>query len=344
MKMFEEYTVKNMTLRNRIVMPPMCLDSTDDSGKVRDFHFVNYVDRAVGGVGLIILEATAVVPNGRITPYDLGIWSNSQFVGLKRVVDVCHENGAKVAVQLAHAGRKSEVKDEPIVAPSPIRFNEDYPVPKELSVNDIKDIINNFKDAAVRANNIGFDTIEIHGAHGYLIHEFLSPITNKREDSYGGSLENRVRFLKELLEGVREVWPKEKPILLRISASDYAEGGIDIDEMVKIINLIKQYIDVVHVSSGGLVSVPIKTYPGYQVDFAERIKKECSIPTIAVGLITAPEQVEDILNNNRADLVALGRELLRNPYWVLNTAKDYGIEIDYPVQYQRAFKVRKSGF
>lgn len=340
MKMFEEYKIKNMTLKNRIVMPPMCMYSTDDSGKVRDFHFAHYVDRAIGGVGLIILEATAVVPNGRISPRDLGIWSNGQFVGLKRVVDVCHENGAKMAVQLAHAGRKSEVKDESIVAPSPIRFSEDYPVPRELSVSDIKDIINNFKAAAERANNIGFDAIEIHGAHGYLIHEFLSPITNKREDSYGGSLENRVKFLKEVLEGVMEVWPKEKPILLRVSASDYAEGGIDIDEMVKIINLVKHYVDVVHVSSGGLVSVPINTYPGYQVGFAERIKKECSVPTIAVGLITAPEQVEDILNNNRADLVALGRELLRNPYWVLNTARDYGIETEYPQQYLRAFRAR----
>lgn len=335
--MFEEYTIKNMKLKNRIVMSPMCMYSSDEKGKAKDFHFAHYVNRAIGGVGLIIMEATAVVPNGRISPNDLGIWSNSQFVSLKRVVDVCHENGAKVAIQLAHAGRKSEVKDEPIYAPSPIRFDETYPTPHELTITEIREVINKFKEASQRANNIGFDAIEIHGAHGYLIHEFLSPITNKRSDIYGGSLENRVRFLKEILEEIKTVWPDEKPIILRVSASDYTECGIDIDEMISIINLIKDYVDVVDVSSGGLVPVPINSYPGYQINFAERIKKECKIPTIAVGLITKAEQVEEILNNNRADLVALGRELLRNPYFVLKTAKDYRVEIDFPEQYDRAF-------
>lgn len=334
MMMFEEYKIKNMKLKNRIVMSPMCMYSSDEKGKAKDFHFAHYVNRAIGGVGLIIMEAAAVIPNGRISPNDLGIWSNSQFVSLKRVVDVCHENGANVAIQLAHAGRKSEVMDAPIHAPSPIRFDETYPVPHELTITEIRDIINKFKEASQRANNIGYDAIEIHGAHGYLIHEFLSPITNKRNDIYGGSLENRVRFLKEILEEIKTVWPDEKPIIIRVSASDYAEGGIDIDEMISIINLIKDYVDVVDVSSGGLVPVPIKSYPGYQVNFAESIKKECNIPTIAVGLITRSEQVEEILNNNRADLVALGRELLKNPYFVLNTAIENGIEIDFPKQYK----------
>jgi NADPH2 dehydrogenase len=338
---FDKYTIKNMTLRNRIVMPPMCMYSSDNGGKVKDFHFAHYVNRAIGGVGLIIVEATAVVPNGRISPRDLGIWSDGHFVNLKRVVDVCHDFGTKMAIQLAHAGRKSEVKDEPIVAPSPLRFDENYPIPNELTVDEIKHIIGKFRESAKRANNIGFDAIEIHGAHGYLIHEFLSPLTNKRKDNYGGSLENRVRFLAEILESVRQVWPSEKPILLRVSASDYKEGGIDVTDMVRIITLVKEYVDVVHVSSGGLETVPIKVYPGYQVNFAEIIKKECNVPTIAVGIITSPEQTEEILNNNRADLVALGRELLRNPYWVLDTARDYGVDIDWPFQYDRAFKTKR---
>lgn len=341
MKTFEQYAIKDMTCRNRIVMPPMCMYSSDNNGKVKDFHFAHYVSRAIGGVGLIIMEATAVAPNGRISQRDLGIWGDGHFVGLKRVVDVCHENGARIAIQLAHAGRKSEVKDEAIVAPSSIRFSEDYQIPEELSINRIKDIVNKFKEAALRALRIGFDAIEIHGAHGYLIHEFLSPLTNKRKDNYGGSLENRVRFLKEVLEGVREVWPEDKPIILRVSASDYKVGGIDVDEMVEIVNYIKSCVDIVHVSSGGLVTAPIKLYPGYQVGFAERIKKECEVPTIAVGLITKLEHVEEILGSGRSDLVALGRELLRDPYWVLNSARDYNLELEWPVQYERAFKTRK---
>lgn len=334
---FQEYTIKDMTLKNRIVMPPMCMYSSDNTGKVKDFHFVNYVNRAIGGVGLIIVEATAVTPNGRISDRDLGIWSDGHFVGLKRVSDVCHEYGCKTAIQLAHAGRKSEVKDEPIVAPSALRFSDDYPVPQELSVEEIRNIVSRFKEAALRAYKIGFDAIEIHAAHGYLIHEFLSPLTNKRKDEYGGSLENRVRFLKEILESVKEVWPEEKPIFLRVSASDYTDGGIDVANMVSIVNLIKEYIDIVHVSSGGLEPTPVKTYPGYQINFSETIKKECNIPTITVGLITKCEQVEEILNNERADLVALGRELIRNPYWVLQTSRDNNAEFDVPQQYERAF-------
>lgn len=339
---FESYTLKNMTLRNRIVMPPMCMYSSDDSGKVKDFHFVHYVDRAIGGAGLIIMEATAVIPNGRITQNDLGIWGDGHFVGLKRIVDVCHEHGARMAIQLAHAGRKSGVKNEHIVAPSPIRFDETYPVPKELTTEEIKEIIERFKEAALRAHKIGFDAIEIHGAHGYLIHEFLSPVTNKRTDIYGGTLENRVRFLQEILQGIKEVWPKEKPIILRVSASDYMDDGITIEEMVKIVNLIKDSVDMIHVSSGGLQTVPIKAYPCYQVQFAEAIKDQCNIPTIAVGLIVTLEQTEEILNSNRADLVALGRELLRNPYWVLDNAAEHGIGYKWPVQYERALKIRKS--
>ncbi|MBU5437342.1 NADPH dehydrogenase NamA [Tissierella sp. MSJ-40] len=337
LKTFKEYKIKGLNLKNRIVMPPMCMYSSDSEGMVKDFHINHYVSRAMGGVGLIILEATAVIPNGRISSKDLGIWKDNHISGLKSIVDGCKEYGAKMAIQLAHSGRKCEADEKYIVAPSPIQFNNEYKVPKELTKEEIKDIVLDFKNAAIRADKAGFDSIEIHGAHGYLIHEFLSPLSNKRIDEYGGSIENRVRFLKEILSSVKEVWPKDKPILLRISADDYKEGGINIHEMVKIINLVKEDIDIVHVSSGGLENVRIETYPGYQVKYSETIKEECNIPTIAVGLINEYDQVEEILSNNRADLVALGRELLRNPYWVLKSAYENNFDIEYPKQYERGF-------
>lgn len=337
MNSLTEFYLKGLIFKNRIVMPPMCMYSADEYGNVADFHETHYISRAVGGVGLIILEATGITPNGRISSNDLGIWSDDHIKGLKRIVDKAKVYGAKMGIQLAHAGRKCDSNDEFIVAPSPIRFNEEYKVPRELSKEDMKKITLQFKEAARRANLAGFDIIEIHGAHGYLIHQFLSPLSNKRSDDYGGSRENRVRFLKEILSSIKEAWPKDKPIILRVSADDYTEGGIDKDEMVKIINLVKDDLDMIHVSSGGLVSgTQIKLYPGYQVTHAEAIKKECSIPTIAVGLIKDYDHIEEIISNSRADMVALGRELLRNPYLVLNMA--YKNDIKYsPVQYERGF-------
>lgn len=318
-------------------MPPMCMYSADEYGHTSDFHETHYISRAVGGVGLIILEATGVTPNGRISSNDLGIWSDDHIKGLKNIVDKAKVYGAKMGIQLAHAGRKCDSNDEFIVAPSPIRFNEEYKIPRELSKDDIKKITLQFKEAARRADVAGFDILEIHGAHGYLIHQFLSPLSNKRTDDYGGSRENRVRFLREILSSVKEAWPKDKPIILRVSADDYTEGGIDKSEMIQIINLIKGEIDMVHVSSGGLVSVTqIKLYPGYQVAHAEAIKKECSMPTIAVGLIKDYDHIEEIISNSRADMVALGRELLRNPYLVLNMAYKNAIKYS-PVQYERGF-------
>ena len=337
MQALTSYKIKNMELRNRIVMPPMCMYSSDESGFVKDFHKVHYTARAIGGVGLIIVEATAVVPNGRITSNDLGIWCDDQIEGLKALVESVKYYGSKVAIQLAHAGRKCTSNDEYIVAPTAIRFSDEYRVPKELTVEEIKEIVNKFKDAAIRADKAGFDAIEIHGAHGYLIHEFLSPLTNKRTDEYGGSLENRTRFLKEILTAVKEVWPKDKPILLRVSADDYMEGGIDKEEMVNIINEVKEYIDMVHVSTGGLVSVRFPIFPGYQISHSETIKRKCNIPTIAVGLINEYDQIEEILNNNRADLVAIGRGLLRDPQLVLNMAYKNKLEISYPIQYERGY-------
>jgi len=340
MIIFSEYQIKNMVLKNRIVMPPMCMFIAGADGMPNDFHYTHYATRAVGGVGLIIVEATGVTPNGRISNHDLGIWSDAHIEGLKKIVDLCKPYGSKMAIQLNHAGRKCEADADYIVAPSPISFSETSRQPVELSKEEIREITLSFRDAARRADQAGFDCIEIHGAHGYLVNQFLSPLSNKRKDEYGGSVQNRARFLKEICREIRTVWPEEKPLLLRVSAHDYMEGGMDVKQMVQIINEVKDYIDMVHVSSGGVVNAPIHPYPGYQVPFAETIRKECGIPTIAVGLITKDEMVTEILSNNRADLVALGRELLRNPYWVLETARKYGenVNYDFPAPYRRAFQ------
>ena len=334
MKLFEEYSIKNLVLKNRIVMPPMCMFMTDGDGLANQKHLVHYVTRAVGGVGLIIIEATAVSPEGRIMPEDLGIWNEEQKNRLKTVVEECHRNGAKMALQLAHSGRKGF---ENIVAPSALAFNSDSAVPHELTKQEILEKVNQFKAAALRAVEAGFDLIEVHAAHGYLVHEFLSPLTNKRTDEFGGSLENRVRFLKLILTAIREVLPANVPLEIRVSASDYQAGGIDVEEMVKIVNQVKDLIDLVHVSSGGLTEHPVKAYPGYQVEFSRIIKEKCSIPTIAVGLIDDLSLAEDIVENGRADLVALGRLLLRNPYWVLNAAHAKKINSFIPAMYQRGF-------
>lgn len=338
MKSLSKFKIKDLELNNRIVMPPMCMYSSDNEGYVKDFHEVHYSSRALGGVGLIILEATAVVPNGRISNRDLGIWDDSHIEGLKSIVSKSKAYGSKMGIQLAHAGRKSDSGDEFIVGPSAIRHSDNYEMPRELSKEDIKEVVLAFKEATRRANEAGFDVIEIHGAHGYLVHEFLSPISNKRTDEYGGSIENRVRFLKEIIHSVKEVWPSEKPIFLRVSADDYVEGGINKEEIVKIINLVKEDIDVVHVSSGGIQDAKIDLFPGYQVSHSETIKSQCNIPVIAVGLIKEFDHVEEILANNRADLVALGRELLRNPFFVLEMARDNKeADFPYPRQYARSF-------
>jgi NADPH2 dehydrogenase len=338
MKTFKNYTLKNINLRNRIVMPPMCMYSSEDTGTANDFHYTHYVTRAIGGVGLIIVESTGVVENGRTTDKDLGIWDDKHIDGLKKIVDGVKMHGAKIAIQLNHGGRKYTGTAGQAVAPSAVKFDEKSILPKELTKDNIKEIVLNFKEAAKRADKAGFDAIEIHGAHGYLIHQFLSPLSNLREDEYGGNIKNRTRFLKEILQAVAEVWPKEKAILLRVSAYDYKEGGIILDDMVEIINEIKEYIDMVHVSTGGLLPVGINVYPGYQLNFSSTIREKCNIPTIAVGLITDINMVEEIISNDRADLVAIGRELLRNPYFVLNKAKTKNLDIDYPEQYKGAFR------
>ncbi len=337
MEMFKPYSLKNITLNNRIVMPPMCMYSAGNDGEVTEFHKTHYMTRAIGGVGLIIIEATGVAENGRISDYDLGLWNDKQRDALKPLVTSLKEAGAVTGIQLNHGGRKYVGSTEPLIGPSSLPFDEESATPCAMSQQDIDTVIQAFQDAAKRADEAGFDTLQIHSAHGYLLHQFLSPISNQRTDRYGGSLENRTRLLEEVLRAVRAVWPKEKLLMVRVSATDYVEGGIGIDEMVQIINHIKPLVDMVDVSSGGNIRASIALHPGYQVPLAQAIKEQCQLPTIAVGLIESSQMVNEIIGNKRADLVALGRELLRNPYYVLQQARDYRIEVEFPRQYRRGF-------
>ncbi|MBW3113424.1 MULTISPECIES: NADPH dehydrogenase NamA [Bacillaceae] len=335
-KLFEPYTLKNVELKNRIVMAPMCMYSShNEDGKVENWHRTHYTSRAVGGVGLIILEATAVTPQGRISPQDLGIWDDAHIEGLKELVDLMKEQGAKTGIQLAHAGRKA-VLDGDILAPSAIPFNEEMKTPVEMSANDIEKTIAAFVKGAERAKEAGFDVIEIHGAHGYLINEFLSPLSNKRNDEYGGPAENRYRFLREIIDGIQLVW--DGPLLVRVSAKDYHDEGLDVEDYVVFAKWMKeQGVDLIDVSSGALVPARIPVFPGYQVKLAETIKNGAGIDTGAVGLITTGIQAEEILQNERADLVLLARELLRDPYWPRTSAQELGVEIEAPKQYERGW-------
>jgi len=335
-KLFTPYQVKNLTLKNRIVMAPMCMYSVEkEDGKVTDWHHTHYESRAIGQVGLVILEATAVTSQGRISPNDLGIWSDEHIEGLQELVKRINRHGAKAGIQIAHAGRKAELPEE-IIAPSALAFNERYKQPKEMTKEDIKNTIEAFRLAAERAKKAGFEVIEIHAAHGYLINQFLSPLTNKREDEYGGTQENRYRFLREVIDAVKTVW--EGPLFVRVSACDYNEEGLTIDDYITIAKSMKeQGVDLIDVSSGAVVPARINVYPGYQVKFAEKIKHESEVPTGAVGLITTGIQAEEILQNNRADLIFIARELLRDPYWPRTAAKELGTEIESPKQYIRGW-------
>ncbi|WP_064090941.1 NADPH dehydrogenase NamA [Rossellomorea aquimaris] len=335
-KLFQPYTLKNVELKNRIVMAPMCMYSShNNDGKVENWHRTHYTSRAVGGVGLIIQEATAVTPQGRISPQDLGIWDDEHVEGLKELVGLMKEQGAKTGIQLAHAGRKAVLEGD-IIAPSAIPFNKDMKTPVEMTKNDINETIKAFIKGAERAREAGFDVIEIHGAHGYLINEFLSPLSNKRTDEYGGSPENRYRFLREIINGIQQVW--EGPLLVRVSAKDYHEEGLDVEDYVVFGKWMKeQGIDLIDVSSGAVVPAQIPVFPGYQVKLAETIKRDADIDTGAVGLITTGIQAEEILQNERADLVLLARELLRDPYWPRTAAKELGVELEAPKQYQRGW-------
>ncbi|MDD2579132.1 MAG: NADH:flavin oxidoreductase/NADH oxidase [Eubacteriales bacterium] len=313
----EPVKIGQLELKNRLMMSPMCMFCSDQTGLALPFHQTHYGSRAIGGIGLIMVEATGVTPAGRITHEDLGLWNDRQADSLRPIVAQIHASGSKAAIQLAHAGRKCEDEAMTPVAPSALAFSEDYRLPQELSPNEIGEIVNAFAAAAKRAAEAGFDAVEIHGAHGYLIHQFLSPLSNQRTDAYGGSPDNRLRLLREVLSAVRAVFPEERPVLLRLSASDYLPGGLDLTRTIEIVQQVCDLVDAFDISSGGLLQAPIKAFPGYQVSFAETIRQEAGVLTIAVGQIRTREQVEDILGNGRADLIAIGRELLRNPYWYL---------------------------
>jgi len=334
--LFSPITFKNVTLKNRIVMSPMCMYSCyNEDGKVENWHKIHYVSRAVGQVGLIVVEATAVTEQGRISPQDLGIWTDDHVHGLMELVDLIKEHGAKTAIQLAHAGRKAMIDGE-IIAPSAIAYSEKMKTPKEMSKAEIEETIHAFQNGARRAKAAGFDIIEIHAAHGYLINEFLSPLSNNRTDNYGGSAENRYRFLGEIIAAIKEVW--EGPLFVRVSACDYHPEGLTVEDYIAYAKRMKeQGIDLIDVSSGAIVSARINVYPGYQVRFSEQIRHSVDIATGAVGLITSGKQAEEILRNERADLIFIGRELLRDPYWPRNAARELGVNLEAPVQYSRGW-------
>jgi 2,4-dienoyl-CoA reductase-like NADH-dependent reductase (Old Yellow Enzyme family) len=355
--LFEPCTLRDVTIPNRVWMAPMCQYSAapegPEAGVPHDWHFAHYAARATGGTGLIIAEATAVSPEGRISPYDLGLWNDTQVEAFRRITRFLAGQGTVPAIQLGHAGRKAST-DRPWkggapvgpdaygwqpLAPSPVAFDERHPVPTELTVEEIREIVGQFADAARRALAAGFEIVEIHGAHGYLIHEFLSPYSNHRTDAYGGSYENRTRFALEVVDAVREVWPDDKPLFFRVSATDWLEeGGWTADDTVRFArDLQANGIDLLDVSTGGNApAVRIPTGPGYQVPFAARVKAETSLPVAAVGLITEAGQAEKILANGEADAVLLGRELLRNPSWARHAARELGGEVHVPDQYHRS--------
>ena len=335
-KLFEPLTIKDVTFKNRIVMAPMCMYQSDlEDGFITDWHRIHYPTRAVGGTGLILLEATAVQPQGRISSRDLGIWEDGHVDGLAELVHLIKKSGAKAGIQLAHAGRKATV-DGDIQAPSALAFNDSYKTPVEMSKADIVETVEAFRQGATRADRSGFDVIELHGAHGYLLNEFLSPLTNHRTDEYGGSAENRYRILREVIDAVNEVW--NKPLFVRISAHDYTDGGMTPQLYIEMATWMKQQgVDLIDVSSGALVPAKIPVFPGYQVKFAETIKQQAEIATGAVGLITSPLHAEEILQNGRADMIFLARELLRDPYWAYRASKELGAEIEVPLPYERGW-------
>jgi 2,4-dienoyl-CoA reductase (NADPH2) len=349
--LFQPLTIRGVTLKNRIVVSPMCQYSSVD-GMAGDWHLVHLGSRAAGGAGLIFVEATAVTPEGRITPGDMGIWDDRHIEPLARITTFLDRMGAVPAIQLAHAGRKASCQVPwngggrlsaadggwDVVAPSAIPFRESDPLPVALSLSGIDEIVEAFVAAARRAVEAGFRVIEIHAAHGYLLHSFLSPLSNHRTDAYGGSLENRMRMLLRVAAALRQAIPAEMPLFTRISATDWTDGGWDIGQSVELAKALKPLgVDVLDASSGGNVQkAVIPVGPGYQVQFAAAIRQQAGLPAAAVGMITDPQQAENILESGQADLVFLAREMLREPYWALKAAQALGQDVKWPVQYERA--------
>jgi 2,4-dienoyl-CoA reductase-like NADH-dependent reductase (Old Yellow Enzyme family) len=349
--LFDPLEIKSIRLKNRIAISPMCQYSSSD-GFANDWHLVHLGCRATGGAALVMQEATAVSPIGRITADDMGLWKDDQIGPLKRITRFLTEQGAVPGIQLAHAGRKASclspwkggkalfVEEGGWVceAPSEIPFRESDPNPESLSIPGLLGIIENFRSAACRSLEAGYQVLEIHAAHGYLLHQFLSPLSNRRTDEYGGSFENRIRMLLETVHAIRTVWPEELPLFVRISATDWATGGWNEEESVKLCSLLKQQgVDLIDVSSGGLIpGVKIPLTPGYQTPFAEKIRRESGMLTGAVGLITQALQAEEILRSGKADLILIARESLRNPSFPLTAAKELDTDLVWPLQYQRA--------
>lgn len=368
--LFEPYNVRSLEIPNRVWMSPMCMYSAESSGPEAgcptDWHLTHLASRAAGGAGLIMVEATAVRSDGRITPWDLGLWNAEQEKAFRRIARGIREHGAAPAIQLAHAGRKASSDRPwltggqlgidhggwPIKGPSAIPYGHRR-APEELSRDEIQVLVEDFAAAASRARNAGFQVVEIHGAHGYLIGSFLSPHTNNRTDDYGGSFENRSRFAVQVVDAVRAVWPAELPVFFRLSATDWLSEnpsdpreGWSVADSVQLAGILKAHgVDLLDVSSGGLVpDARIDAGPGYQVAFAETIRADARIPTAAVGLINEPQQAQDILDEGRADAVFLGREMLRNPYWPRHAAETLGYEREWPTQYGYAVKTRHRVF
>jgi 2,4-dienoyl-CoA reductase-like NADH-dependent reductase (Old Yellow Enzyme family) len=352
MKLFTPIKIREIELKNRIVVSPMCQYSAKD-GHPQTWHLVHLGSRAVGGASLVIAEATAVQQHGRISLGDTGIYNHAHVASWRPIAQFIRDSGALPGIQLAHAGRKASTAPPwqggkpvaigeggwQIVAPSALPFDNGYQTPRALSLSDIEDVIAAFSRAAERALVAGFEVIEIHGAHGYLLHEFLSPFSNIRTDEFGGSLENRMRLPLRVTQAVREVWPARLPLFFRISATDWQEGGWDLEQSIELARRLKPLgVDVIDVSSGGnLPHAKIPVGPGYQVPFSESIRKQAEIPTTALGMIIDPVQAETILSTEQADLVVLARELLRDPYWPRRAAEQMNFKLTPPVQYQRAW-------
>ena len=350
--LFDPLTIRSLTLPNRVMVSPMCEYSSVD-GFANDWHLVHLGSRAAGGAGLVLTEATAVVPEGRISPQDLGIWRDDHVERLAAIARFIHGQGSVAGMQLAHAGRKastyrpwdgagmvpeSEGGWTNVVAPSALRFADGFPMPLALTLAGIREVVDAFARAARPALDAGFQVIEIHAAHGYLINEFLSPLTNKREDTYGGTFDNRTRLLREVVTAARSVWPERLPLFVRISATEWVEGGWNIEDSVALARALRPLgVDFIDCSSGGNVAVAaIPVAPGFQTPFAAQIRRDADILTGAVGLITSPAQAEQIISTGQADAVLLARELLRDPYWPLHAARQLGQAVTWPAQYLRA--------
>lgn len=353
MHLFEPLRLRDVTLRNRIGVSPMCQYSSPEDGRATDWHLVHLGARAVGGAGLVMTEAAAVLPEGRISPFDLGLWDDAHVEALAPVLRFVRAQGAVAAVQLAHAGRKAAVRrpwdggaplapDDPLawrpVGPGARPFADGHQAPEPLDEAGLSRVIDAFRAAAARALAAGAEVVEVHAAHGYLLHEFLTPLVNDRADAWGGSFENRTRLLREVVSAVREVWPERLPLFVRVSATDWVDGGWSVDDTVALARALRDLgVDLVDCSSGGAVpGVQVPAGPGYQTGFAERVRREAGVATAAVGLITSPEQADHVVRTGQADLVLLARELLRDPHWPLRAARRLGHQVAWPPQYERA--------